>query len=174
MNGKRRIKRSMSLYNKQVLQIIEKYVAKTGNHDWQMIDVARWAIAHDEWTPPRYDPARHLARDLSRAARQEYLEDENGEPVRRKHRYSYRVGDRYQTTWFNIESTTPEKVRLSLQQRRRGVAADVFQAERDLRYYNKNFNPGDPIQISWNIDIDIAEKDQPSEYDDTPPSDSDE
>ena len=171
MKAKKKPKRTQSTYNRQILAMIDQYKAETGTQDWQMIDAARWARGKGLWEAPPYDPAKHLARDMQRAARQEYLQDENGEAVRRKHPFRIPVGDRYQTLWFNIEDTTPEKVKLSAQQRRKGIGADVFQAERDLRYYNKNHNPGEPIQMSWNFDHDVAERDQPSDYDDTPPSD---
>lgn len=171
MGDKKKVRRTQSTYNRQVLAMIDQYVAETENHDWQMSEVAQWAIANGLWSPPRYDPVKHLARDMQRAAREEYIQDENDEPVRRKHPYRIAVGDRFQTLWFNIEDTTPERVKLSAQQRRKGIAADVFQAERDIRYYNKNHNPGDPIQLSWNFDHDVSERDQPSDYDDTPPPD---
>jgi hypothetical protein len=74
-------------------------------------------------------------------------------------------------SWFDIESTTPEKVRPSSQQRRDGSRADVFQAERELRYYDKNLSPGTPIQQSWNFDLDIPDGEFSVEYDDTPPRD---
>jgi hypothetical protein len=64
----------------------------------------------------------------------------------------------------------PDTLSAPLQQRRNGVLADVPQAERDLRYYNRNHNPGEPIQMTWNFDADVQDRDQPSEYDDTPPA----
>jgi hypothetical protein len=63
-------------------------------------------------------------------------------------------------------------MRLSTQQRRKGILGDCLQLNRDAKHYNKNFNPGDPLQPSFNFEPDIVEKDQPAEYDDTPPTDN--
>jgi len=68
-----------------------------------------------------------------------------------------------------MEDGTPDQMKLSSQQRRKGIAADVFQADRDLKYYNTHYNPGDPIEADWNFNSDVLERQQPGEYDDTPP-----
>lgn len=170
MRAKRRSRKTQSTYHRQLRQMLERYKEETGNDTWQMIDAAKWAIANDLWKAPRYSPEKILARDMQQAARQEYIEDENGDPVRRKHPYRISSGDKYQTRWFNIEEATPDKVKISSSQRRNAIFADVVQAERDLRYYNKNYNTGEEIQMSWNFDADLSEKDQPTDYDDSPPT----
>jgi hypothetical protein len=42
-----------------------------------------------------------------------------------------------------------------------------------VKYYNKNYNPGDPIVPDWDFNADVAEREQSGEYDDTPPDEDD-
>jgi hypothetical protein len=169
MSERKKSFRALSAYTRQLLDILDAYVAETGNHDVDNNMVAAWAYSKGLLQPQRADVVKQLARALSRAARQDYVEDEKGEPVRVRHPYRILKGEKQEVFWFKIDDTTPEKMRLSSQQRRKGMAADVFQADRDLKYYNKNFNPGDPILLSWNFDPDVAEREQSGEYDDNPP-----
>ena len=106
---------------------------------------------------------------LARACRQDYITDENGEPVRCRHAVKETRGDRQLTLWPKMETMSPEQMRLSLQVRKRGGVQDFIQIERDRRYYNKHFNPGDPIALDYNANPDVEEHFLPTEYPDTPP-----
>jgi len=150
-------------------RFINSYVAETGETTVDLRLVAEWAIRKGLWEPPKINAIRHLARDLSRAARQDYIEDENGEPVRRMHAYTVKCGDQQMTFWVGIESGTPHQIRLSAQQRRNGILLDCFQLERDVRYYNNHHNPGDPVPCCLNFEPDIAEKRMPTDYPEAPP-----
>jgi hypothetical protein len=77
-----------------------------------------------------------------------------------------------QSLWADIESAPPEHMRLSFQQRRRGIFGDVSQLRTDQDSYNENNNPGDPIQMSFNFDEDLDEANQDSTYDDSPPGET--
>jgi hypothetical protein len=41
--------------------------------------------------------------------------------------------------------------------------------DRDVNYYNRHHNPGDPIEICFNFTPDLAEGQQSGEYNDSPP-----
>lgn len=64
---------------------------------------------------------------------------------------------------------TRDQMRTSLSARRRGSLQDVLQIERDRRYSNKKYNPGEPIELDFNLNIDIEEHYQPDDYADEPP-----
>jgi len=85
------------------------------------------------------------------------------------HRYPVQRGEKQLTFWVKIENATPENMKLSLQGRRNGARDDVLQAERDRRYFNVHYNPGDPIKISWNVDLDVAEREFPPDDTDESP-----
>lgn len=154
------------------MQYIDEYEAEFGGTAEDLNAVAQWAYAQGKWKPRKRDPAKELARDLARASRQDYITDEQGEPVRRRHSYPVSRGEVQLMLWVKIENATPEKMKLSLQGRRNGALMDVLQADRDRQYYNKHYNPGDPIQISWNFDTDVEERQFPAEYPEQPPHDS--
>ena len=160
--------RPLSLYNKQILQFVDEYERETGESAEDLMAVAQWAHKNGKWEPRPRNPVKELARDLARASRQDYITDEQGEPVRRRHSYPVLRGEVQLTFWVKIENATPEKMKLSLQGRRNGALADVLQADRDRRYYNAHYNPGDPIQMSWNFDLDVEERQYPDEYPEGP------
>jgi hypothetical protein len=42
---------------------------------------------------------------------------------------------------------------------------DILQLHRDLKYFNKHHNPGDPVQMDFNFNPDVEEHDLPPDYD---------
>jgi hypothetical protein len=173
MTGNKKGVRPLSHYDRQMLNIIDKYIDETGTTDVDHTAVVTWAMSKGHIDIPEADVVRNLVRAMSRASRSEYLRNENGEPVRRRHSYRINQGEQQLTLWVKMEDIVPEKMRLSIQQRRKGIAADVAQADRDVKFYNKNHNPGDPIEPDWDFNKDLAERAQSSEYDDSPPESDD-
>jgi hypothetical protein len=176
MSTKRKKPRQLSSYVKHLWDIAQMFIKETGA-DPGCLDtnaLAFWAYKKKHLEPQQRDVIKQLAREFSRAFRQQYIVDENGEPVRRVHAYRERRGDVQNTFWFMMEEATPQKMRLSAGARRRGALSDVMQIYRDLKYFNKNHNAGDPVGMSFNFDMDIAEKELPTEYpEEAPPEDKD-
>lgn len=171
MIPQRKKPRPLSVYNRQVLRFIDEYEAIIGHPAEDLMAAAQWAYENGKWEARPRNPVKELARDMARASRQDYITDEQGEPVRRRHSYPVMKGDVQLVFWFKMENGTPEKMKLSLQGRRNGALADVLQADRDRRYFNAHYNPGDPIQMSWNFDLDIEEREYPDEYPEGPEED---
>jgi hypothetical protein len=161
--------RPLSTYTRQLLGIVDQYVEATGDSEPDLYEVARWASNNGLLDIPPIDVIRVMARALARACRQDYIEDENGEPVRHRHAVKEKRGDKQLTLWPKMENMTPEKMRVSLQSRRNGTLQDALQIERDKRYFNSHHNPGDPIEMDFNLNPDIEEHFLPSEYPDSPP-----
>ena len=157
-------------YGKQMMEIIDLYVAETGKKTYDLHDVASWAYRKDLLQPRPRNIINDLAKQLAMAARQDYVQDENDEPVRQRHAIRIKQKEKQLTFWFKMEDATPEKMRLSAQDRRRGTLADVLQIDRDIRYFNKKFNPGDAIQLDFDFNKDIEEKQLPTEYPEAPPT----
>jgi hypothetical protein len=170
MSGRKK-PRKQSDYYRQLLKVVDEYTVETGIKMPDLMEVAAWGFRNGKLAPPPQNVIRQIARMLSRACRQDYIPDENGEPVRRRHVVKETKGDQQLTFWFKIEDATPDQMRLSAALRRNGSLADMFQLDRDVCYYNKHFNPGDPIQLDFNFNPDIAERHLPTEYDETPPAD---
>ncbi|MFO0887553.1 MAG: hypothetical protein U0790_00240 [Isosphaeraceae bacterium] len=164
--------RESSHYNRQLIKVLDQYIDQTGKTTVDLSEVVDWALSNKLIDYPKADMRKILARNLSRASREEIIQDENGEPVRRRHSYKIVSGETQLTFWVRMEDASPHQMRLSMQQRRKGIANDVFQADRDVNYYNRNHNPGDPITPDWNFNADVEERKQSGEYDDNPPPES--
>ncbi len=165
--------RGMSRRTRDLLAIVDKFAALTGDQEPNLYKAAKWALETGEMGEPKVDIYRVAARILARACQQDYIEDENGEPVRRRHAIKIQAGDEQLTLWPKIENMTPAKFRVSLTSRRNGTVQDSLQIERDRRYFNKHYNPGDPIEMEWNLTPDIEEHFMPTDYDETPPESQD-
>jgi hypothetical protein len=162
--------------SKEDLQrIINEYIAETGAEEVDMNDVSRWAISTGRWRPPPYDPQKACARELSRAARDEYCMDPQGREVRKRHCYVIVEDDgQRRWHWVDIVTAKPDPMHKSLQSRRRSALADVSQLACDLASYNDNNLYGAELQMSFNFDEDLAEMEQPTEYpEDDPEGDMD-
>ena len=171
MSMQRKKPRPQSNYNLQVLSVIDRYIEETGNKNPEYHTVAAWAHRLVLLQPPPYNPVKQIARMLARASRDDYITDENGEPVRRRLNYREERDDQQLTFWFKMEDATPEKMRLSAQRRRNGTLMDILQLDRDISYFNKHHNPGEPLLFDANFTPDIEERHQPPEYPEGPPSD---
>jgi hypothetical protein len=171
MSAKKKSPRPLSPMTKQLLQIADDYRSETGLNEIDPLALAAWAQANNRADLPRQSVIRTLARAFSRAMREDYIEDDQGEPVRNRHAYKKGDGPKQQVMWFLMEEATPEKMRLSAGWRRRGIQAGCFQLDRDLDYFNKNYNLGEPLEVSYDFSQDVAERKEYGEYDDTPPED---
>lgn len=172
--GKPKKPHRLSNYTKALLRIVDEFKKETGDVEPDLNDVAVWAHTQGLMDLPKVDPFRQMARTLARACRQDYFVDENGEPVRRRHAVKEKRGYKQLTFWPNMEDMTPAKLRTSLTCRRKGSGQDILQIERDRRYFNKNFNPGDPIEMDYDFNKDVEEHFMPTDYPDAPPPDSEE
>jgi len=155
-------------------RIINDWMAETGAEEIDMLAVARWADANGRMPPPRpFDPVRLFARELSAAAREECYIDPQDREVRKKHCYVIVEPDgqrRYH--WVDIVSGKPDPMHRSFQARRRQSLGDVVQLDTDRQSYNDNNLFGAHIEMSYNFDEDLAERNMPTEYPEEPPDDA--
>ena len=96
--------------------------------------------------------------------REEYITDPQGRRVRKKHAIR---NNKQLAFWVDIEDpeTTTEQIEEALQARRAMVFTDCRQLKNDMDSYNENWNREDPIQMSFDFTEDLAESEQPVEYD---------
>jgi hypothetical protein len=171
MNPRKKM-RKKSEYTRRVLALIDEYEATTGDKSGDLIKAARWLMQQGKFDPPEIDPVKAIAKRLAIACRQDYIENENGEPVRRRHVYAAKTGGQKFFSWFRIEDATPEKMRMSVQHRRTGTLLDILQLVRDVDYYNDFYNPGEPIPVDVNFEPDVIELRLPRDYPDERPDDT--
>jgi hypothetical protein len=75
------------------------------------------------------------------------------------------------TLWDDRSTATPDFMRLSLNQRRGAIVGDCRQLKMDTDSYNDNNPHGANIPMSYNIEPDLFEMAQPTDYPDAPPDD---
>ena len=170
MKKKKAKARKPTSKSKQLIQFLNDYAATTGKKTLNAYQAAQRALANG-YVPEPADIRKKLARDMARAMREDYIEDDDGGPVRHRLAYKVTMGDEQLRLWVNIEDATRNQVRLCAQQRRRGVLSDCEQLNRDLKYYNVKYNPGDALEVSFDFTKDVLEKGEDKEYADEPPED---
>ncbi len=166
--GKKRTHRPLSHHSRQILAIMDEFAEQHGVTEIDPVEASRWAIQEGKWEEPPEDKVRKLANIMRRAAREDFFEDENGEPVRRRHPYRVLEEPTQKYLWLKMEEMSPGQFRVSAQVRRRGMVAGAVQYVRDVSYFNVHFNPGEPIEVSVDFTDDVADQRQSSEYSDEP------
>lgn len=145
--------------------IINQYLKETGEVEIDLHKVADWAIKKSLWEPAPTDIRKQCARELARAARDEYYTDPQGRRVRKKHPVRTEQG----VFWADIELAPPEHMKMSLQQRRGYIVFDCVQLKIDLDSYNDNNKHGAEIQMILDFTEDVNERMMPSEYPESRP-----
>lgn len=154
--------------NHDLLGAIHLYREKTGETAVEMKKIADFCLSELNWRmPPALSARDRLAKDLSRAAREEMRFD----PVLKQ---KYRVNHPYPTEpdgaqtrlWDDIDKAPRDHMSLSVQLRRRQMLGDGLQLSFDLDHWNR-VNPSEaPIEVVLDFTEDIAErKSAPDEQD---------
>ena len=157
-------KRSRSTRTEYRQQLINEYIEETSSTVIDMTKVAAWAIENKRWKPPRYDPLKICARELSRAAREEFYTDPQGRDVRKKHCFIIEADGQYRWLWFDIVEANKDQMHKSAQARRRMALGDVQQLSTDIASFNDNNKYGAHIEMSFNFDDDLADLAHPTVY----------
>lgn len=112
-------------------------------------------------------------------SREGYFEDDRGRNVRRYHAAKHVHIDEFGVTvpcmlWADMLTNPPperDHMEAALKVRREQIVGDCFQLKVDVEYYNRKHSPDEPITMLWDFTNDVAERDQPTEYNPEPASD---
>src|SRR5262249_28921971 len=114
-------------------ELLNDYMEAHGGEPVDLGDVYAWARRQPRGGAPPASQLRQFKEEVARAAHEEYYTDPQGGRVRRKHAVVVlREDGRQQSLWADIEAAPPGHMRLSLEQRRRGVLGDLAQLKRDM------------------------------------------
>jgi hypothetical protein len=142
-----------------VREIIDQYQAATGATIYQAREVARWAVQRRLWRE-REDIVDRCADAIARVLREEVLP--NG--VRTKHAVRINRGTQL-TLWADMRTAPREHMELAFRQRREQIAADCHRLAKDIDFYNKHYNSGVPIQLSFDLRQDMVGRSLPTMHD---------
>lgn len=151
-------------YTDQLQKIVEHY--RDAGLPWPATtrEIARWAIKNNEWQAEESSIVRMCADDLSSAMRQEFHTDEKGRRVRTKHaaKFTRKGGDgseRQMTFWHDMRTAPREFMERAFSQRRSQIVGDCVQLKNDVDSFNETRCPGNPIQMVFDFNEDLAEMD---------------
>jgi hypothetical protein len=121
-------------------------------------EVADWAVRTGRYQRPPLSVVQQCKRELARTCREEYHTDPQKREVRSLHPIRIKEADKQMVIWADIRTARPNHMRISLQQRRRGIAADVRQHWTDWGAYNDNNVHGATLPLfDYNFNPDLEE-----------------
>lgn len=126
--------------------------------------IALWAMNKSLWKPPVETLVKQAVEEFTDAMRNEYFTDPQGRRVRAKLAARVKREGKQVTLWGDWNSN-PQFVAISYAQRRRLIVGECYQLKIDVDSYNQNRNPERLIQISFNFESDLAEKEAIREMD---------
>jgi len=100
---------------------------------------------------------RQCKEEFSKALREQYIKDDNGQSVRAKHVARIRKGDTQQHLWADIRFAPRGHMETAFQQRREQIVGDCRQLATDIEYYNGHHPGEEPIQLYFDFTDDVEE-----------------
>jgi hypothetical protein len=162
--------------NAKMMYLVQQYRAEHPDAGENILPhlISDWAIAKGLWHRPPMDARDILRRLISRALRNEHIEDEKGREVRKYHAVLEEVrtseGIQRRPKWLEIHEAPAEHMRISFSLRRRAALADVVQLEFDYEYWNSHNRFGESLPpLEYNFTPDVDEAKQPTRYPNEPP-----
>lgn len=138
-----------------ILAIIKLYRQQTGEIEYDMADVVKFAVSLGMKLPNPADPYAILEAQFSQAARIETKTDEvTGQPFRVYH--AIKEGQR--TFWMDIDEAPRKKMRKSLISRREQMVSDGVQLTLDKDHWNRVHPDEEPIFIPLDFTEDVNER----------------
>jgi len=150
----------------QLQAIVKRYGEEVRSDPVSMKEVAAWAIQQRLWQPYPADFVSQCADELSRALREEYRIDKNGNKYRAKHAVRISSGGAQLTLWADIDTAPRSYLEKAFGQRRQQIVGDCYQLKMDVDYYNDSYAKEKPIQLVLDFTMGVLERQLGNEEDD--------
>ena len=137
--------------------MLSHYKEETGKEEVDMHVVANWAISRSLLRRPKpRTPDEMLAREFSRAAREEMRYDDKGRAYRANHAVtSYAKNGQQMTFWVDIDKAPRKHMHRSLTQRRQQMVGDAVQLTFDAMHWNARHPDEAPIVMQMDFGPDV-------------------
>lgn len=125
--------------------------------------MARWMIRNGKWKGGDDALLDICAREISRALREEFHTDPQGRRVRTKHAAKFPPSgndDGQQTFWGDIRTEPRPFMIRAFRGRRSQIVGDCVQLNNDVKSFNENRSPDQPIPMLWDFTDDVLEAEQ--------------
>ncbi len=139
------------------LSIVNQYIASGELWPAEPRTIAKWALNKGAWQPPLETLVSQAAEEFTDAMRNEYFIDGKGRRARVKHAARVKRDGKQITLWGDWNSS-PQFMAISFAQRRRLVVGECDQLKTDVDSYNEFGNKAEPIQMNFNFEFDLAER----------------
>lgn len=142
---------------KQNQRIVREY--RRAGQPWPATakEMAEWAIQNGKWQMQPSAIVKRCAEDMAEAMREEYYTDDNGRRVRLYHPARIKKQGELFTEWDDIRSASRSHMQMSFQQHRRKIVGECRQLKTDLDSYNDAHPDEQPMQVSFDFNMDLAE-----------------
>lgn len=121
-------------------------------------EAVEWGVAQGLCSLPQTDPMDILAKQLSRALREEYATDAKGRRYRVNHAVRVSANGVQFTFWGILGFAPHEHMEQAFTQRREQIVGDAFQLKTDVDVYNDMNQDRPPIQLDLNFTEDVQER----------------
>jgi len=157
--------RSKQSYADQMQRLVAEY--RDAGEPWPATskDIARWLIREGKWNRSERTMVDLCARDVSRCMREEFHTDPQGRRVRTKHAAKFPAPgteDGQTTLWDDLRTAPREFMDRAFKGRRNQIVGDCVQLNTDVKSYNENVSPKNPILMLWDLTDDVEESEQVS------------
>lgn len=147
----------MASYNEQLQNVWHEFEKTKGYVPATAREACQWGVENNLIEMPELDPFDELAKDMSRALREEYGTDRLGRRYRKNHAVRVSKGGVQYTMWAIMGSAPIEHMRKAFIQRRQQIVGDCVQLDTDVRVYN-DLNPDqEAIQLPFDFTPDVEE-----------------
>jgi hypothetical protein len=145
----------MSIKQKETQFIIRQWKEETGKIEIDMKEVAQYAVSKGWPIPPPVSGIERLAKEFSRAAREEIRQDsKTGRPYRVYHAFA--TDNRGQgMLWVDIDEAPRKYMLKSAIMRREQMVGDAVQLTLDIDHWNSVNSNEDPIEIPLDFTDDV-------------------
>lgn len=156
-------RRTKSSYHEQMQRLVAEY--RDAGQPWPATrrDMARWMLRNKKWDRVEASLVEICARDIARALRDEYYTDPQGRRVRTKHAAKFPTPgteDGQTTLWDDIRTAPRPFMERAFKGRRNQIVGDCVQLNTDVKSYNENLCPDNPIPMLWDFTDDVLESEQ--------------
>lgn len=139
----------------QDLKIVRQFEQIHQRKPFDLHEIYYWAKSMGLWFAPKDLEEKKFVEELAQVLREEYITADDGSKVR----YYYAVTKgRQGALWGNLDTASRDHIGESLKQKRDQSLADCRQTKNDMDYVNRKRFQGNPIQMSFNFDLDLAEE----------------
>ncbi len=144
-------------YAEEMQKIANDFLAEHGDRPASAREIGAWARDQGRWQP---QPSRLLdifAAELADAMRQEHYIDPQGRSVRAKYAARIAKEGKQQMLWADGRTATEGHMKVAFQLRRQQIAGECRQLKADVDSYNQNRDPKQPVQLTLDFTLDVAE-----------------